>query len=444
GISNQLKDLGFDVKRFNTGTTPRLDRKSVDYSKFEIQEGIKEPINLSFKSERRIFENQLPSYLGWTNEKTMEVTKKYLSYSPSRAGLMVKTGPRTCPSIEEKVVWFPERVRHSFFLEREGFLTDELYAAGLYMSVPPQKQEEIIHTICGFENAKITRPGYAIAYDFVDPKEINETLETKKIKNLFFAGQINGTTGYDEAAAQGIIAGINASLKVNDKEPFVIKRYEAYIGVMLDDLTHKEINEPYRITPSHVEHRLVLREDNADLRLTEKGRKLGLVDDERYRKYEERLNNIEKGKDIIGKTQIYPNRETLTKLQDLNLPSINKPETLKDLLKRQDITYKDLTVLNDELSYLPDDVLEELEIEVKYEGYIKREENEIKEIKKMESFIFPADFSFSSITSLSKTAIQSLEMYKPKSLGEAIKLQGIKPSDVLTLISVIAKNKELN
>jgi tRNA uridine 5-carboxymethylaminomethyl modification enzyme len=357
---------------------------------------------------------------------------------------MVKTGPRTCPSIEEKVVWFPERVRHSFFLEREGFLTDELYAAGLYMSVPPQKQEEIIHTICGFENAKITRPGYAIAYDFVDPKEINETLETKKIKNLFFAGQINGTTGYDEAAAQGIIAGINASLKVNDKEPFVIKRYEAYIGVMLDDLTHKEINEPYRITPSHVEHRLVLREDNADLRLTEKGRKLGLVDDERYRKYEERLNNIEKGKDIIGKTQIYPNRETLTKLQDLNLPSINKPETLKDLLKRQDITYKDLTVLNDELSYLPDDVLEELEIEVKYEGYIKREENEIKEIKKMESFIFPADFSFSSITSLSKTAIQSLEMYKPKSLGEAIKLQGIKPSDVLTLISVIAKNKELN
>ncbi len=444
GISNQLKDLGFDVKRFNTGTTPRLDRKSVDYSKFEIQEGIKEPINLSFKSERRIFENQLPSYLGWTNEKTMEITKKYLSYSPSRAGLMVKTGPRTCPSIEEKVVWFPERVRHSFFLEREGFLTDELYAAGLYMSVPPQKQEEIIHTICGFENAKITRPGYAIAYDFVDPKEINETLETKKIKNLFFAGQINGTTGYDEAAAQGIIAGINASLKVNDKEPFVIKRYEAYIGVMLDDLTHKEINEPYRITPSHVEHRLVLREDNADLRLTEKGRKLGLVDDERYRKYEERLNNIEKGKDIIGKTQIYPNRETLTKLQDLNLPSINKPETLKDLLKRQDITYKDLTVLNDELSYLPDDVLEELEIEVKYEGYIKREINEIKEIKKMESFIFPADFSFSSITSLSKTAIQSLEMHKPKSLGEAIKLQGIKPSDVLTLISVIAKNKELN
>lgn len=444
GISNQLKDLGFDVKRFNTGTTPRLDRKSVDYSKFEIQEGYKEPINLSFKSERRIFENQLPSYLGWTNEKTMDVTKKYLSYSPSRAGLMVKTGPRTCPSIEEKVVWFPERVRHSFFLEREGFLTDELYAAGLYMSVPPQKQEEIIHTIYGLENAKITRPGYAIAYDFVDPKEINETLETLKIKNLFFAGQINGTTGYDEAAAQGIIAGINASLKVKNIEPFILKRYEAYIGVMIDDLTHKEISEPYRITPSHVEHRLILREDNADLRLTEKGRKLGLVDDERYRKYEERLNNIEKGKDIIGKTQIYPNRETLTKLQNLNLPTINKPETLKDLLKRQDISYKEAVELNEELKSFPDDVLEELEIEVKYEGYIRREENEIKEIKKMESFIFPVDFSFSSITSLSKTAIQSLEMHKPKSLGEAIKLQGIKPSDVITLISVFAKNKELN
>lgn len=439
GISNQLKDLGFDVKRFNTGTTPRLDRKSVDYSKFEIQEGYKEPINLSFKSERRIFENQLPSYLGWTNEKTMEVTKKHLSYSPSRAGLMVKTGPRTCPSIEEKVVWFPERVRHSFFLEREGFLTDELYVAGLYMSVPPQKQEEIIHTIEGFENAVITRPGYAIAYDFVDPKEISETLETKKIKNLFFAGQINGTTGYDEAAAQGIIAGINASLRVKDKEPFTLKRYEAYIGVMIDDITHKKIDEPYRITPSHVEHRLVLREDNADLRLTEKGRKLGLVDDERFSKFEERVKNIERGKDIIEKTQVYPNRDTLIMLQNLNLPTINKPETLKDLLKRQDITYKDIMKLGEELRSLPDDVLEELEIDVKYEGYIKREKNKINEIKKMESFVFPEDISFSSISSLSKTAIESLEMYKPKSLGEAVRLQGIKPSDVITLISVFVK-----
>ena len=439
GISNQLKDLGFDVKRFNTGTTPRLDRKSVDYSKFEIQEGYKEPINLSFKSERRIFENQLPSYLGWTNEKTMEVTKKHLSYSPSRAGLMVKTGPRTCPSIEEKVVWFPERVRHSFFLEREGFLTDELYVAGLYMSVPPQKQEEIIHTIEGFENAVITRPGYAIAYDFVDPKEISETLETKKIKNLFFAGQINGTTGYDEAAAQGIIAGINASLRVKDKEPFTLKRYEAYIGVMIDDITHKKIDEPYRITPSHVEHRLVLREDNADLRLTEKGRKLGLVDDERFSKFEERVKNIERGKDIIEKTQVYPNRDTLIMLQNLNLPTINKPETLKDLLKRQDITYKDIMKLREELRSLPDDVLEELEIDVKYEGYIKREKNKINEIKKMESFVFPEDISFSSISSLSKTAIESLEMYKPKSLGEAVRLQGIKPSDVITLISVFVK-----
>lgn len=439
GISNQLKDLGFGVKRFNTGTTPRLDRKSVDYSKFEIQEGYKEPINLSFKSERRIFENQLPSYLGWTNEKTMEVTKKHLSYSPSRAGLMVKTGPRTCPSIEEKVVWFPERVRHSFFLEREGFLTDELYVAGLYMSVPPQKQEEIIHTIEGFENAVITRPGYAIAYDFVDPKEISETLETKKIKNLFFAGQINGTTGYDEAAAQGIIAGINASLRVKDKEPFTLKRYEAYIGVMIDDITHKKIDEPYRITPSHVEHRLVLREDNADLRLTEKGRKLGLVDDERFSKFEERVKNIERGKDIIEKTQVYPNRDTLIMLQNLNLPTINKPETLKDLLKRQDITYKDIMKLGEELRSLPDDVLEELEIDVKYEGYIKREKNKINEIKKMESFVFPEDISFSSISSLSKTAIESLEMYKPKSLGEAVRLQGIKPSDVITLISVFVK-----
>lgn len=441
GLSQQLKDLGFEVRRFNTGTTPRIDRKSVDYSKLEIQEGHKEPINLSFKTKRRVFENQLPSYLGWTNEETIEITKKHIAYSPSQAGLMVKIGPRTCPSIEEKVRWFPDRVRHSFFLEREGFLTDELYAAGLYMSVPPKIQEEIIQTIEGLENAKITRPGYAIAYDFVDANELQETLETKKVKNLFLAGQINGTTGYDEAAAQGLIAGMNASLKVKDKEPFTLKRYEAYIGVMIDDLIHKKIDEPYRITPSHVECRLVLREDNADLRLTKKGRDLGLVDDERYKKFKERINNLVKGREIIDKNQIYPTRDVIMMLKKLNLPMINKPETLRELLKRQDITYKDVIKLSAELNSLPADVLEELEIEAKYEGYIRREQNEIKEMIKMESFEFPGNFSFSHISSLSKTAIESFEKYKPKTFGEALHLQGIKPSDVITLISILSKLK---
>jgi len=441
GLSKQLKDLGFEMKRFNTGTTPRIDRKSINYSELEIQEGYKEPINLSFVSERRIFENQLPSYLGWTNEKTIEITKKYLSYSPSSAGLMVKTGPRTCPSIEEKVKWFPDRVRHSFFLEREGFSTDELYAAGLYMSVPPSKQEEILHTIKGLENAKITRPAYAIAYDLIEAKELEETLETKKIKNLFLAGQINGTTGYDEAAAQGLIAGINASLKVKGKEPFVLKRYESYIGVMIDDLIHKKLDEPYRITPSHVEHRLILREDNADLRLTEKGRKIGLVDDKRYKRFEERLNNLAKGRKLIEKIQISPSKEMLDMLNNLNLPQISKNVNLKELLRRQDLNYRKVAKLNDELKALPEDVLEELEIEAKYEGYIKREQNEIKEIKKMENFVFPENFNFSSIPSLSKDAKESLEKYAPRTLEEALRLQGIKPSDALTLLSIFSKIK---
>lgn len=440
-LSKQLKDLGFKLKRFNTGTTPRIDRKSIDYSKLEIQEGYKEPINLSFNSEKRIFANQLPSYLGWTNEKTIEITKKYLSYSPSSAGLMVKTGPRTCPSIEEKVKWFPDRVRHSFFLEREGFLTDELYAAGLYMSVPPSMQLEILHTISGLENAKILRPAYAIAYNLIDSNELKNTLETKNINNLFFAGQINGTTGYDEASAQGLIAGINASLKVKDKEPFILKRYEAYIGVMIDDLIHKKLNEPYRITPSYVEHKLILREDNADLRLTEKGRKIGLVYDERYRKFEEKVNNLEKGRGLINKIQISPSKETLNILENLNLPQISKNVSLKDLLKRQDLTYKDIVKLSFELNSLQEDVLEELEIETKYEGYIRMEQNEIKDIKKMESFVFPDNFDFSSIQSISKDAKESLISYAPKTLEEALRLQGIKPTDAITLISVFSKIK---
>jgi len=309
------------------------------------------------------------------------------------------------------------------------------------MSVPPSKQEEILHTIKGLENAKITRPAYAIAYDLIEAKELEETLETKKIKNLFLAGQINGTTGYDEAAAQGLIAGINASLKVKGKEPFVLKRYESYIGVMIDDLIHKKLDEPYRITPSHVEHRLILREDNADLRLTEKGRKIGLVDDKRYKRFEERLNNLAKGRELIEKIQISPSKEMLDMLNNLNLPQISKNVNLKELLRRQDLNYRKVAKLNDELKALPEDVLEELEIEAKYEGYIKREQNEIKEIKKMENFVFPENFNFSSIPSLSKDAKESLEKYVPRTLEEALRLQGIKPSDALTLLSIFSKIK---
>ena len=438
-LSKNLEKAGFVIRRFNTGTTPRIDRKTVDYSKFELQDGYYGEINFSFKTKRRIFENQLPSYLGWTNEKTFDVTKKYLSYSPSSAGIMVKTGPRNCPSLEEKVKWFPERKRHSFFLEREGFYTDELYAAGLYMSVPPKFQEEILRTIEGFENAEIIRPGYAIAYDFIDTSEITETLETKKIKNLYLAGQINGTTGYDEAAAQGLIAGINSALSIKNKEPLVLKRYEAYIGVIINDITHKKLDEPYRITPSHVEHRMVLREDNADIRLTEIGRQIGLVDDERYQILLDKINDIERGNIILKNTQLLPNVDTLNKLKELGFPEINKPSTLLDLLKRQEVKITDLFILSERLSELSYDALYELEIETKYEGYIKMEKNEIKDITKLENYNLPEDIDYFSLTSLSKEAKENLNNHKPKTIAEASLLQGVKPTDIITLLSILKK-----
>ncbi|MCE5223967.1 tRNA uridine-5-carboxymethylaminomethyl(34) synthesis enzyme MnmG [bacterium] len=436
-LSGCLLSLGLPVRRFNTGTTPRIDKKSIDLSKFVIQEGITDPIHLSFMSPPKIYKNQLPSYLGWTNEKTFETTKKFLKYQPSHTGNMVKTGPRNCPSLEEKVKWFPDRKAHSFFLESEGYQTDEMYMAGMNMSVFPSCQEEILNTIPGLENVIITRPAYAIAYDWVDPSALKATLESKLIARLFLAGQINGTTGYDEAAAQGLIAGINAALFIQQKPSFLLNRYESYIGVMIDDLIHKDVLEPYRITPSHVEYRLSLREDNADLRLTEKGKNIGLVTPERWAVYQQKRDDIEKGREWLNSHRITPNKEVNQWLQNQELSILSQDSSLFGLLKKPEISFWIMEHFYPPLQTLNEDSKLALEIEAKYEGYIIREKNEIQKILKFDQVSLPITLFDSLPVSLSKEARESLLRFKPATMAEAKLLSGVKPSDVLTLIAVL-------
>lgn len=436
-LSSNLKNVGLPVRRFNTGTTPRIDRKSVDLSKFSIQEGTLDPIHFSFATPPRIFRNQLPSYLGWTNEKTFETTKGFLQYQPSNTGNMVKVGPRNCPSLEEKVKWFPDRKSHSFFLESEGYDTDEMYMAGMNMSVFPSCQLAILQTIPGLENVVITRPAYAIAYDWVDPSHLKPTLESSMIPNLYFAGQINGTTGYDEAAAQGLVAGINAAMKAKDSAPFLLPRFESYIGVLIDDLLHKEVVEPYRITPSHVEFRLTLREDNADLRLTEKGRLIGLVDDKRWEIYQQKRTDVEKGRSLLKCHKITPTNTTNQWLKENGMEEINQDKTLFEMLKRPEILFPVMEHFLPDLASLHQDAKLEMTIEAKYEGYIIREKNEIEKMNKHDHLLIPESFYASLPLSLSKQAKESLLEVKPPTLGEAKKLPGVRPSDLITLIAAL-------
>jgi len=433
-LSENLKELGFKMSRFNTGTTPRVDKRSIDFSKFVIEEGDKTFMHFSFWDPPKIYTNQIPSFLGWTNEKTIETTRKYLNMSPSVMGIMVKTGPRSCPSMEEKVRWFPDKVKHQFFLEQEGFHTNEIYMQGMYMSMPYEYQLEVLRTIPGLENVEIIRPAYVIDYDYVLPTQLNLNYETKIIEGLFIAGQPNGTTGYDEAAGQGLLAGINAALKVQGKSPFILKRSEAYLGVMTDDLLTKELFEPYRITPSHCEYRLLLREDNADLRLTRKGYEIGVVEEWKYKMVLEKEKMIQEVKRKIESIALHPNRATLLKLKSLGIKEINKPVLLMDLLRRHNFTKEDLRRLDRDFENYPDEVLEEVEIEVKYSGYILREKNRVKEFTRWESFTMPEDFDYSVVPSLSKEGRERLIEVRPKSIAQAMRISGVRPSDIQMLL----------
>lgn len=440
-LSDQLKELGFKMSRFNTGTTPRVDKRSIDLSKFEVETGDFVPLHFSFWNKPKVYENQIPSYLGWTNEKTVEVTRKYMHLSPSVAGIMVRTGPRTCPSMEEKVRWFPDKTRHQFFLEPEGFNTNEMYMQGMYMSMPYDMQLEVLRTIPGLENVEIIRPAYVIDYDYIIPTQLNLTYETKLIEGLFIAGQPNGTTGYDEAAGQGLLAGINAALKVQGKQPFILRRNEAYLGVMTDDLLTKELFEPYRITPSHCEYRQILRQDNADLRLTRKGYEIGVVEEWKYRMFEEKERKIEEVRQILESTTIYPNKDNVEKLKELDVKEIREPLTLFDLLKRQDFTKDTLKKLDSGFADIDDEVLMEIEIEAKYAGYIQREMNKAKEFLRFENFEIPEDIDYNLVPSLSKEARVRFSEIRPKSIGQAMRITGVRPSDIQMLIMYLKERK---
>jgi tRNA uridine 5-carboxymethylaminomethyl modification enzyme len=441
GISDSFQSLGFKIGRLKTGTPPRLDGRTIKWEILEVQPGDADPKPFSFSNDR-IEREQIPCYITYTNEKTHLVIKNNLHKSPLYSGVIKGIGPRYCPSIEDKVVKFPDKERHQVFLEPEGIGTYEVYPNGVSTSLPLDVQYEFLRTIRGLEEVEIMRPGYAVEYDFSDPTQLKPTLETKLIENLFFAGQINGTTGYEEAASQGLIAGINAALRVKGEEPFILDRSEAYIGILIDDLVTKGVDEPYRMFTSRAEYRLVLREDNADLRLREKGYKIGLVKDEDFEKFLDKKKRIEEELERLEHTQVVPNSQINEILAQLGSSPIKKPHTLKELLRRPEFTYRELSFIDPVSSKLINsDVASQVEMEVKYEGYVQRQMEQIDKFKRLENIKIPEGFSYDKIPGLSREIIQKLSRIRPTSLGQASRISGITPAAISVLMVYLRRNE---
>ena len=438
-LTDSLKDIGVILMRFKTGTPARVDSRSLDYSKMIIQPGDEETHNFSFLSELQT-RTQVPCWLTYTNEKTHEVIRANLHRAPMYTGIIEGTGPRYCPSIEDKVVRFAEKTAHQLFVEPEGLHTTEMYVQGMSTSLPADVQYEFYRTIAGLENVKIMRFGYAIEYDCVDPTQLKPTLEFKNITGLFSAGQANGTSGYEEAAAQGLIAGINAALLVKNKEPFILTRADAYIGVLIDDLVTKGTSEPYRIMTSRAEYRLILRQDNADLRLTSMGRDIGLVSDERYQVFSVKRDAIDRTMTLLQTAQITPTPEIQGKLQALGTAELRTGISLYDLLKRVEIGYDALSRYF-ELPVLARAVKEQIEIAAKYEGYIKKQIEQVEKAAKLENKSIPHDIVYTEIGGLSREAAQKLEKIRPLSVGQASRISGVSPADISILMVYLEQRR---
>ncbi|MCE5195093.1 MAG: tRNA uridine-5-carboxymethylaminomethyl(34) synthesis enzyme MnmG [Nitrospiraceae bacterium] len=438
-LSDSLKKLGLEIGRLKTGTPPRLDAKTIDFSKTEAQYGDDPPIPFSYSTEK-ITIPQLPCYITYTNSETHQIVREGLDRSPLYSGKIKGIGPRYCPSIEDKVVRFSEKSRHQVFLEPEGLDTIEYYANGIATSLPYDVQKKLVRTIKGLENTEIMRPGYAIEYDFVYPTQLRHSLETKLISGLFLAGQINGTSGYEEAAAQGFMAGVNASLRLQRKEPFILARHEAYIGVLIDDLITKGTSEPYRMFTSRAEYRLLLRHDNADLRLMEKGYKLGLIGSEQFKKFEEKKNLISDEIKRLKKIRVKP-ASVNSFLENLSASAITEDTSLEHLLKRPEIGYTLIKNLSPSQAILTEDIEKQVETQIKYEGYIVKQIEMAEKLNKIEQKKIPEGFEYSSINGLSKEILEKLQKIMPDNLGQASRISGITPAALSLLMISIEKRK---
>lgn len=434
-LTDSLKEMGIELRRFKTGTPARMDGRSIDYSKMEEQFGDERVVPFSFSTDpETVQKEQVSCWLTYTNEKTHDIIRNNLDRSPIYAGIIEGTGPRYCPSIEDKVVKFAEKERHQVFLEPEGLHTNEMYVGGMSSSLPEDVQLAMYRTVPGLENCRIVRNAYAIEYDCINARQLKRTLEFKDIEGLFSGGQFNGSSGYEEAACQGLVAGVNAAMSILDKEPLIIDRSEGYIGVLIDDLVTKDNREPYRMMTSRAEYRLLLRQDNADLRLRRKGYEVGLVSFAEYEALLKKEKLIQEESERLKKTVVGANKETQKFLQAHGSSSLKTAASLAELLCRPELSYSDLDEIDKDRRPLPPEVLEQVEIEIKYEGYIVRQRRQVEQYKKMERKLIPQDIDYDKISSIRLEARQNLKLFRPASIGQASRISGVSPADISVLL----------